>query len=260
MKTSTLLTAGLYVLLAFRSLAAMAEDPRGAGPYNGMSYNSAPNRGVLGLPIPRQWSGARTSGMNRGYSPAGYRQSDYSANCPNGQCTTGYRAQPENCANGQCSTGACANGQCANGCCVNGQCLTGECLNGQCPNGRCQTGNYGTSPYRNDRSSQGAQSDWSPRSSRSTIADPFRRSGDRSDRDVWTQRTARPVLDPLDDAFNSRYDRDDLDLKSEYFGNGTGERDSRSPSRTRSNSGEWNGQSRRSMEAPAESFSGVARF
>jgi hypothetical protein len=256
MKTSTLLTAGLYVLLATRSLTAMAADPRvTTGP------GSVPQRGLFGLPVPQQWTGGRAASN---YRPAGYVPTGYNANCPSGNCQsgygvqTGYAGQPgsganRNCANGQCATGACANGQCATGNCVNGQCATGNCPNGNC----------GTSPYKNGRLPLGAQSDWSPRSSRTGLSDPYRRSGDAADYDGWTQRTQRPVLD---DAFNSRYRREELDLRSDYFGSSSNDRPDyrsdyrpQSNDRPRLNSNEWNRPSRRSMEAP-ENSSGVARF
>lgn len=251
MKTSTLLTAGLLLLLASRSLSVSAADPR-----IGTSYNATPNRGLFGLPMPQQWSGARPTG----YNGAGYTQGGYSANCPNGNCQTGgygvqtgYRGQTGNCANGQCATGACASGQCATGNCPNGQCVTGNCPNGNC----AATG------YSGNRLPQGAQSGWSPRSSRSGLADPYRRSGDYSDRNEWTQRAQRPVLDPLNDTLNSRYRRDELELRNDYFGNQSGSgydhrTQSRSPLRTNSN--EWDRPSGRSMEAPSNGHNGVARF
>jgi hypothetical protein len=72
MKISTLLTAGLYLLLMSRSFTAAAADPR----FN-TGYNAAPNRGLFGLPMPQQWSGARPSGMNSGLGNSGYRQTGY---------------------------------------------------------------------------------------------------------------------------------------------------------------------------------------
>lgn len=256
MKFSTLLTAGLYLVLMSRSLTVSAADPRLSG-----GYNTAPNRGLFGLPMPQQWSGARPMGMNGGASNYGYRQAGYNPNCPNGNCSTDYREAMSNCPNGQCSTGACANGQCLNGacasgncpngCCVNGQCTTGECLTGAYRGGNCPNGNCGTGSYTNSRYPVGAQSDWSPRSPRTGLADPYRRSNEFDDRNGWTQRTSRPVLAPLDDAFSSRYRQDDLNLRNEYFGNDP---------RSRMNSNELNRPSRRSLEAPAESNSSVARF
>ena len=258
MKFSTLLTASLYLVLMSRSFTAAAADPRFSTGYNG-----APNRGLFGLPMPQQWSGARPNGMNSGSSNYGYRQAGYDPNCPNGNCSTGsgYRGAMSNCPNGQCATGdcsngqclnaACANGDCPNGCCVNGQCTTGECLTGAYRGGNCPNGNCNTGSYTNNRYPVGAQADWSPRSTRTGLADPYRRADEFDDRGGWTQRTSRPVLAPLDDAFSSRYRQNDLDLRNEYFGNDP---------RSRMNSNEWNRPSRRSLEAPASSSDSVARF
>ena len=240
MKFSTLLTAGLYLVLMSRSLTVSAADPRLSG-----GYNTAPNRGLFGLPMPQQWSGARPMGMNGGASSYGYRQAGYNPNCPNGNCSTGA------CADGQCATGACVNGNCPTGTCVNGQCSNAGIQTGAYRGGNCPNGNCGTGSYTNSRYPVGAQSDWSPRSTRTGLVDSYRRSDEFDDRNGWTQRTSRPVLAPLDDAFSSRYRQDDLNLRNEYFGNDP---------RSRMNSNEWNRPSRRSLEAPASSSGSVARF
>ena len=256
MKISTLLTAGLYLVLMSRSFTVAAADPR----FN-TGYNAAPNRGLFGLPMPQQWSGARPSGMNSGLSNSGYRQTGYDPNCPNGNCSTSYRRTMSNysngqfasgdCPNGQCLNAACVNGNCPDGCCVNGRCATGECLTGAYRGGNCPNGNCNTGSYPNNRYPTGAQSGWSPRSNRTGPADPNRRAEEFNDRGGWTQRTSRPVLAPLDDAFGSQYRQDDLNLRNEYFGNDP---------RSRMNSNEWNRPSRRSLEAPAETSGSVARF
>lgn len=240
MKISTLLTAGLYLLLASRSITAGAADPRFNGGY------AAPARGFLGLPMPQQWSGARPMGMTGSANGYGYRSTGYNPACPNGNCSSGYRGVASNCPNGQCQTGAYPVGACANGQCSNYGSMTGVLQSGSCPNGNC-----GTGAYTNNRYPIGAQSDWSPRSTRTGLVDDYRWSGSVNDRDAWTQRTARPVLAPLDDAFNSRYRQDDLNLRNEYFGNDP---------RSRMNSNEWNRPSRRSLEVPSDSDHGVARF
>ena len=164
MKTSTFLTSALCLAVVSLSLTAIAEDPRYPATDYGSNYRSAPNRSLLGLPMPQQWSGVRPAGMNRGSNGQAYAPAGFSTSCPNGQFQTG------SCPNGQCSTGAFANGQCLTGACANGQCSTG-----QCPNGNC-----GTAPYTNLQSPQGVQSGWSPRNSRATLADPFRRSALRA--------------------------------------------------------------------------------
>jgi hypothetical protein len=81
-----------------------------------------------------------------------------------------------------------------------------------------------------------------------------------SDADGWAPRSGR---NPLKDAFSSQYRRNDLDLKHEYFGSDSRSRNELQapvPVRSRMNPDEWTPSSRRSMEAPAETFSGVARF
>lgn len=255
MKISTLFTAGLYLVLMSRSFIAAAADPRFS---NG--YSAAPNRGLFGLPMPQQWSGARPGGRNNGASNYGYQQAGYNPNCPNGNCASGYRGVTANspgglyttgtCSNGQCLNGACASGNCPNGCCVNGQCTTGECLTGAYRAGDCPNGNCNTGSYSNGRYPLGTQMNWSPRT-QTGVADPYRRSGEFDDRNGWTQRTSRPVIAPLNDAFSSRYRQDDLNLRNEYFGNDP---------RNRMNSNEWNRPSRRSLEVPADTTGSVARF
>ena len=228
-------------------------------------YNGGMNRSRFGLPMPQQWSRARPTGMSRGFNGQGYAASGYSANCANGQCQSG------NGAAGQCSTGRCANGQCPTGACAGGQCRTGSCANGQCDNGQSQglqfsNGNYssgyrGTSNCPNGQCPQGAQSGGMARNTRSMPADPFRRSGDLSGSDQWTRR---PVVAPLNDGYRGTgYDRNDLDLRSEYFGDEANNRydfPARTPSRSDYNSNEWARPSRRSLEAPATTRSGIARF
>jgi hypothetical protein len=219
---------------------------------------------MLGLPMPQQWSGVRQTGLTRGNNGQAYFPAGSAANCPNGQCANGQCAngqfQTGSCPNGQCSTGECANGQCATGTCSTGQCSTGQCSTGNRSTGRCPNGNCGTAPYPGNQYPQGVQSGWSPRNSRATEADPVRRSGQLSDADAWTPRSG---LNPLNEAFSSTYRRNDFDLKSEYFGGDSRSRDELRapvPARSRNNSDEWTHSSRRSMEAPAEMFSGVARF
>lgn len=263
MRTFILKSAALTLLVLSSSLTTQAADPR-----FGSAYQPQPTRGLLGLPMPQQWTGAR-----------GYASNSYGANCPNGQC------RPVNCPNGRCSTGQCANGQCPcpNGecsadCCVNGVCMTGECLNGSCPNGQCGTGRCpngqcatGNCPNGNcgPNASTGfmydrrSQSDWMPRTTRAPQADPYRGSASRNT-EGWTQRSLRPVRTPLEDSFSSRYRQEDLNLRSDYFGNESFDRmDRLSRGRTdeRLNSREWvHPSSRRSLEAPTESTGGVARF
>ncbi len=256
MKTSTLLSAGLFLLVASCAATGSAADPL-------FNSGSVPNRGLFGLPMPQQWSGARPVGLNTGYNGSNYRTTGYSSNCPSGNCPTGYRGQTTNYAPGQYASGNCVNGQCATGNCPNGQCSAGNCVNGQCATGNCPNGNCGVAPYTSNRLPVGAASGWAPRTSRTGAADPFRRSGEVADRDVWTQRGQRSLVAPLDDALNSRYRSEDLNLRNEYFSNERGaDYDGRSQSlnQSRLNSNEWNRPSRRSMEAPVNSKGAVARF
>ncbi|GEM_PF-769107 len=272
MKTTSLLTAGLYVLLLTRSVIVSAQDrqnPNYGAPMSS-GYNGGMNRTRFGLPMPQQWSGVRPTGMSRGFNGQGLAPSRFSANCANGQCQSG------NGANGQCSTGRCAKGQCPTGVCASGQCRTDSCANGQCDNGpsvggqsvgaRFSNGNY-SSGYRgmsncpNGQCPQRAQSGGMSFNTRSMPADPFRRSGDLSSRDQWTPR---PVVAPLNDAYRgSGYDRNDLNLRSEYFGDKS-DNGADFPAQTQPNSdfnsNEWTRPSRRSLEAPASTRSGIVRF
>lgn len=245
MKLSTLLSASMAVLV-LSCLSVSNADERN---YPGVGGQG---RGLFGMPMPQQWSGARP--MTTGY---GYNQ----ANCPNGRCGTA------SCPNGNCSTGACANGQCATGNCPNGQCTTGYCPNGQCGTGysartgsaSCPNGNCGVNGMtgRVPRSlPYSAQADWAPRTTRG-LADPYRRTGSVNDDATWTQRTMRPVLEPVNDTFRSRYNQEELDLNSDYFrGRNEMDRysnDRYSNDRVRPSSRDWNASSDRSLEVPAPS-------
>ena len=259
MKTSTLLTAGLYILLLTRSVNVMAQDRQYSNygaPMNS-GYNGGMNRSLFGLPMPQQWSGARPTGMARGFNGQGYVPSRNSANCANGQC------QSVGGVNGQYSAGRCANGQCPTGTCANGQSGDGQPVGGQFSNGNYSSGYRGMSSCPNGQCPQRPQSGGMPRSTRSMPADPFRRSGDFSGNDQWTQR---PVVAPRYNANRgSGYDRNDLDLRSEYFGDESAE-GYNVPARTQSrsdfnsNSNAWTRPSRRSLEAPPTTRSGIARF
>lgn len=238
MKLSTLLSASLTVIAMSCSALSMADDPR-------YQSGNMPSRGLFGMPVPQQWTGARPTSYMNGYARG---------NCPNGQCGTAA------CPNGNCATGNCPNGNCSAGACANGQCGTAACPNGQCgvgygarsgsacPNGNC--GINGTAGRAPRYPTAGASSDWAPRTTRN-LADPYRRSGSLNDEAGWTQRSLRPVLDPVNDTLRSRYNREELDLNSEYFrGNNGFDRDN---DRYRPSSRDWNGSSDRSMEAPAPS-------
>ncbi len=270
MKTSNLLTAVLPLLLGALSLTAQAEDPRYAAPMQGYGYNAAPARGLFGLPVPQQWSGYRNTGTPRMATPTGYSTGYGTArnasNCPNGQCglsqsqVTNYgfgQSQNGNCANGQCSTSRPQFGQYENAAYQNGRSSAGACANGRCPTGSLGSA---TNAYPRGGYQQGFDQGRVNTGYRGAPTDPFRRSGALSDDNEWVQRT--PIA-PLNDAFDSRYRQDDLDLRSEYFGSDS-RRDFEPRQRTqpgsRNSSDDWNSSPRRSLQAPVESRSGVARF
>jgi uncharacterized low-complexity protein len=238
MRISSLLSASLAVL-ALSCLSATNADDR-----NYPTIGRA-NRGLFGMPNSQQWNGARP--MTTGY---GYNQ----GNCPNGNCLTG----------------ACANGQCATGNCPNGQCGTGYGArqgSASCPNGNCGVnGMTGRVPRP---SLYSAQNDWAPRTTRG-LADPYRRTGSTNGDAGWTQRTMRPVFEPVTDTFRSRYNEEEMDLNSDYFRgrkeldrdsndryNGNRYNSQRSNSdrymndRVRPSSRDWDAPSDRSLEAPA---------
>ena len=212
MKTTSLLTAGLYVLLLTRSVIVSAQDRQ--NPNYGAPMSSGDNGGMnrtrFGLPMPQQWSRVRPTGMSRGFNGQSVGGQSVGARFSNGNYSSGYRGMS-------------------------------NCPNGQCP--------------------QRAQSGGMSFNTRSMPADPFRRSGDLSGRDQWTQR---PVVAPLNDAYRRfGYDRNDLNLRSEYFGDESDKGDD-FPAQTQPNSNfnsnEWTRPSRRSMEAPASTRSGIVRF
>ncbi len=272
MKSSNLWTSGLLMIVLSHSVTAQAQglrNPNSGIPMNS-GYGSGMSRSLFGLPMPQQWSGGRSTGNAggfnaQGYGPAGYAPSGYPANCANGQCqngsvNSGLRAGSR-CVNGQCPTGACLNGQCRCESCPNGQCSMRQPVSSQFPDGNYSNGYRGASNCPTGRCPQGMQSGQIPRSGSRMLADPFRRSGTLSDSDQWTPRA---VVAPRYDSFGSAgYNREDLDLRSEYFRNESGTRnDLRGQTQSRSdfNTDGWTLPSRRSMEAPAESRSGIARF
>lgn len=206
--------------------SVQAQDYR--SPYGGSGANVNHSRTFLGLPIPQQWSGKRPAAMNQysGQSANGQCATGNcpdlrsvsgnfsngtcrNCNCPNGACANGL------CASGQCPT--CANGQCAG--CANGQCGSGQSAIGNCPNGQCRLNQNPTARY-NSGPNYGAQGDWSPRTTRSNAADPFRRADEQIENDNWTQRPA--LRNPVNDLYPSRYNQSDLDLRRPYFNNQSG--------------------------------------
>jgi len=226
MKTLNLVSAVCVVILLVAPVFVKAQDFR--SPYSGPTANTNQPRSFLGLPIPQQWSGNRPAASNQ-----------YSGQFANGQCATGNcpnrRNAMGNCANGTCRNCNCPNGACARGLCASGQCPTcangqcaecaaGRCGSGQsdnrnCPNGQCRLNQNPNARY-NSGMNYGAQGNWSPRTTRSNSADPFRQAEYQNESDNWTQRPA--LRNPVNDRYPSRYDRSDLDLRRPYFNNQSG--------------------------------------
>lgn len=234
MKLSTLLATTVIIAISSSALT-MADDAR----YQG---GIGPSRGLFGIPLPQQWTGTR---------PASYTYGPARSNCLNGQCRT------TTCPNGDCSSGQCSTGNCSGIVCRNGQCGTAACPNGRCevgygtrrgsacPNGRCGLNETGGQPQRDPGS--GSPSAWAPRDTRRP-ADPFRRSDSQDQKNLWTQRSLRPVLDPVNETFRSRYSREELDLNSDYFRGNEGFESN--TDRGRPSSRDWNSPSDRSIERP----------
>ena len=261
MKTLKLFSAVCVAILFAAPVSVQAQDSR--SPYGASRTNAGPSRSFLGLPIPQQWTGNRPAVTNQysgnGASRSNSDNSQFSREFANGQCATGNCLSPrnatanyatDNCANGTCrncncpdgacASGLCASGQCATcangqcaGCangqcagCANGQCANGQSVRGNCPGGRCPV-NQNSNVRYNSGPNYGAQGDWSPRTTRSNSADPFRRAEYQNDNDNWTQRPA--LRNPVNDLYPSRYNQSDLELRRPYFNDQSGElNDSRS--------------------------------
>ena len=180
-------------------------------PYGNSVTSPNQSRSFLGLPIPQQWIGSRPATMNQ-YTRNGAFSTGTcrNCNCPEGACANGL------CASGQCAT--CASGQCSS--CANGQCANGQCGSGNCPNGQCRLNQYPNTRY-NSGIRYGVQGDWSPRTTRSNLADPYRPAEYSNRNDSWTQRPS--LRNPVKDLYPSRYNRSDLDLRRPYFNNQSGE-------------------------------------
>ena len=287
MKTLNLVSAMSVAILLLAPVFVQAQGFR--SPYGGSGTNANPSRTFLGLPIPQQWSGNRPAAMNQYSGSGAYRSNSYnnqySGEFAKGQCTTGncpirrnatVNCSTGNCANGTCRDCNCPNGACANGLCASGQCPT--CANGQCAgcaNGRCGSGQsaggncpngqcrLNQNPNARDNSGRnyGVQGDWSPRTTRSNSADPFRQPEYQNENDNWTQRPA--LRNPVSELYPSRYNQSDLDLRRPYFSNQSGELN---------NSGSGDGSStgrdtraphpsdRSMFGAPADRADGLARI
>ena len=242
MKTLNLVSTMCITVLLVAPGFVRAQDFR--SPYGGSGMNTNQPRTFLGMPIPQQWSGYRPAATNQYSGNGAYRNnsynSPYSGQSANGQSGTGNcptcRNVMGNCANGTCRNcncpdGACANGLCASGqcptcadgqCagCVNGQCGSGQSASKNCPNGQCRLNQNPNARYISG-ANNGAQGDWSPRTTRSNSADPFRQADYQNENDNWTQRPA--LRNPVNDLYPSRYNQSDLDLRRPYFNDQSGE-------------------------------------
>ena len=220
MKTFKLVS--VLSVMIFLMTPAFVKAQNFRSPYGGASANMGAPRTFLGLPIPQQWTGARPASMNQ-YGGQGpnmtNRNYGQSSPCANGNCANG------NCANGNCATGNCSTGNCPTGNCANGQCMTRRPVYGQTSNSNCASGQCRLNQYPNNRSYANpdyeAEGNWSPRTTRSNAADPFRGSEYQNQNDQWMTRPG--VRNPVNDLMPSRYNSDDLDLRRPYFNNQSGE-------------------------------------
>ena len=203
--------------------SAIVQAQNFRSPYNCPSCSTGPTRTFLGLPLPQQWTGTRPASMTQypgNRENLNNRNYGQSSSCADGQCPTG------NCSNGKCSTGRCSNGQCTTNRPIFSQGTNANCTNGQCrlnqsPNGR----SYSNPEYE-------AQDNWSPRTTRSNITDPFRSEEYQNRNDQGMQRSE--FRNPVNDLLPSRYNANDLDLRRPYFNDQSSELINNRPSETSS--------------------------
>lgn len=183
MRSRVVLAVCLTTILGCRALHCVAADPLRGTVRSEVLQRAPVQRTVFGLPLPQQWTSGRPPGFSRSGRPL--------------------IAAGQSCAEGRCATG-CAAGQCQAGC-VNGRCGTGgvavqvpQVRGGSCADGVCRPVGGGSVL-------------------RSQPADPFRRRAADTAEPEWL---TRPVAAPLREAFGSDYDRERLNLRSEYFRGG----------------------------------------
>lgn len=255
MKRASLICSVLYMVVLFRNAVVLGQDrwtQPGASRSVPAGY-SAPTRGLFGLPMPQQWSGARPAGVQR------YGQYDgmtgIRSNCPNGQCGPGVARGASqsgylpagSCPNGICST---ANGGCVGGNCSAGGCVNGQCSTGYCPNGQCQSGAAMRNRCPGGICPQGLNSGWNARSTQMAPADPFRSV--RPQDLEWTSSRRSGLSTTRDTRLFDDQMRDRFDLRSEYF-NDEPLRDSLSGRDLRPSTDDWSRPtSRRSLEVPVD--------
>ena len=180
MRSRMVLAVCLATILGCRALHCAAADPLRGTVRNEALLRAPVQRTVFGLPLPQQWTNGRPPGFSRSFRPV----IPAGQSCVDGRCATG-------CANGQCQVG-CPNGRCG----VSSISAPGsQVRGGNCAGGVCRPVGGGSAV-------------------RSQPADPFRsRAADFAEPE-WL---SRPVTAPLREAFGSDYDRERLDLRSEYF-------------------------------------------
>jgi hypothetical protein len=215
MKTFNLVSV-LSVIL-FLAAPTLVRGQNYRSPYGGSPANMGAPRTFLGLPLPQQWTGIRPASSNQyaGYGPAtNNRNYGQSSPCANGNCAT------DSCAVGNCSTGNCSTGTGTNCQYTTRRPEFGQNSNSGCANGQCRLNQY---PDNRSYSNQGyeAPGNWSPRSTRSNAADPFRGRDYQNQNDQWM--TPPGQRNPVNDLLPSRYNSEDLDLRRPYFNNQSSE-------------------------------------
>ena len=210
MKTFNLVS--VLSMMVFLSASAFVQAQNFRSPYGGAPSNMGALRTFLGVPLPQQWTGTRPASMNQSAGNGqtlNTRNYGQSQACSNGSCVN------RNCAPGSCSTGNCGDGEYTTRRPVPGQPSNSNCANGQCRlNQDPITRSYSNRGYK-------AQSDWSPRTTRTNAADPFRDEVYQNQNDHGMQGSG--VRNPLNDLMPSRYNSNDLDLRRPYFNDQSGE-------------------------------------
>ena len=76
-------------------------------------------------------------------------------------------------------------------------------------------------PRHNQVGTYGAPDNWTPRTTRSNVSDPFRGAAVPNDYDNSTKRPA--LRNPANGLYPARYNENDLDLRRPYFNDQSGE-------------------------------------
>lgn len=210
------LVSVLGVIIILTSSAFVQAQNFGS-PYGGAPRNQGAPRTFLGLPVPQQWTETRPGSMNQ-YGGQGSTfcsgNDGPSSSCANGSCATG------SCTTGRCTTGNCPTGNCANGQCTTRRPVISQPSSASCVNGQCRL-NQSPNTRTYSKPEYEAQGNWSPRTSRSNVEDPFRGAAYENQNDEWMTRPGS--RNPMNDLLPSRYNSEDLDLRRPYFNNQSGE-------------------------------------